>query len=239
MSRPANTLGHLIFSPFMLTITPVHSNEHNRGGQFVKLDVTQLSQSRSCFVTLLWDLESMQSYCNLSDGAGGLEAEQAAAWANDAAFQAGARFDLPLDVCEWVARSILAAWVRDEVQELDWHDSQPMPMLRGNRPQAILATLAFAYATRVFDTEEILGACRQDPLFRSLCDGASPFAQDLIRFRRENRGRLVAVLARILTRAVQQRFDLPATPLSLALKRRVLENAIGRLDIARHMETDE
>jgi hypothetical protein len=217
----------------------MHSYERICGGQFVKLDVTQLSHDRHSIVAFVWDSESMQRYCNLSDGAGGLETAQAAAWANDASLEAGTRFELPLDVCEWVARSILAAWVRDEVLGLDWHDSQPVPILRGNRPQAILATLAFAYATRVFDTEEILGACRQDPLFRSLCEGASPFAQDLIRFRRENRGRLVAVLARILTRAVQQRFDLPATPLSVALRRRVLENAVGRLDIARHMETDE
>ena len=202
-------------------------------------DVTQLSQDRHSIVAFVWDFESMQSYCNFSDGAGGLETAQAAAWGNDASFEAGTPFDLPLDICEWVAPSILAAWAGGEVQELDWHDSQPVPILQENRPQAILATLAFAYTTRVFDTEEILGACRQDPLFRSLCEGASPFAQDLIRCRRENRGRLVAVLARILTRAIQQRFNLPATPLSLALTRRVLENAAGRLDIARHMEADE
>jgi len=202
-------------------------------------DVTQLSQDRHSIVAFVWDSESMQSYCNFSDGAGGLETAQAAAWGNDASLEAGARFDLPLDICEWVARSILAAWVREEVLGLDWHDSQPVPILRGNRPQAILATLAFAYATRVFDTEEILGACRQDALFRFLCEGVSPFAQDVIRFRRENRDRLVGVLARILTRAIQQRFNLPATPLFLALTRRALENAAGRLDIARHMEADE
>ena len=168
-----------------------------------------------------------------------MEAAEAAAWGNDACFPASAPFDLPLDISEWVSRSILAAWVREEVQELDWRDSEPERILRGSRPQGMLATLAFAYATRVFDPEEILGACRLDPLFRFLCEGAAPFAQDIISFRRENHGRLGAILARVLTRAVQERPDWHATPFSLELRRRVLESAVERLDTARHMETDE
>jgi hypothetical protein len=62
MSRPAKTLGHLVFGPFMLIINPVHCNKHIRGGQFVKSDVTHLSQDRHRIVAFVGDLESMQSY---------------------------------------------------------------------------------------------------------------------------------------------------------------------------------
>ena len=180
----------------------------------------------------------MQSYCNLSDGASGLETAQVAAGANEASFPGSAPFELPADISEWVAPSVLAGWVQEEVQALEWHDPEPVRVLLGNRPQAMLAMLAFAYATRVFDTEEILRACREDPRFRSLCEGAAPFAQDVIRFRRANRGRLVDVVALILTRAVQERFNWLASPLSLEVRRRALANAVERLDIARHMESE-
>ena len=181
----------------------------------------------------------MQSYCNVSYRAGGLDTVQAMMWADGVSFPTSAPIELPLDLSNWVVPGIIALWVKEEARGLEWDEAEPVWRLRGNRPPAMLALLAFAYATGVFDTDEILSACRRDPLFRSLGEGAAPFSQDVIRFRREHRGRLIGVLAQILTRAVLERYCWRELPNSLELRRRTLQSATDRLNIARHMETDE
>jgi hypothetical protein len=198
-----------------------------------------LLQARSGFDTFLGDSVEVQSNCKLSDGSAGLAPAEAAVAVMADSLRVGTTFELPWDIGEWVDRSSLASWIWEEVQVMDWHDSEPAWISRGNRPQAIVATLVFAYATRVFDADEIVGACRQDGIFRYLCEERSPFTLDVRRFRRENRSRLITILDRVLTRAVQEHYGLSASCATLALKRLVRENAVARVDIARHMETDE
>lgn len=99
----------------------------------------------------------------------------------------------------------------------------------------LLGLLAFAYARRVFDSEEIAQRCQTEPTFRQLCHSHSPFTGELVSFRRRNRSLLVTVLANVLMRATQA--GPAASPPSAALKRQLLCQASATLNLARHFDT--
>jgi len=96
--------------------------------------------------------------------------------------------------------------------------------------------LVFAYASRIFGSEEIVRKCYFDPVFRVLCDGEPPVAQDLWSFRRKQRHSLEVLLSRVLLRSVRERFGLDAAIPHPELEGDLLRYATARLDIARHMD---
>jgi len=138
--------------------------------------------------------------------------------------------NLPLDICDWVSPTTLRSWVQEEAQAL--HETSAGTDI----PKSLLAILAFAYARGIFDTEEILRLCESDPMLRSLGEGISCSLEQALNARRRDRGLLVTLTVRLLTRAVVQKFNLSAQSLPPILKRRLHESAVDRLDNARHMD---
>jgi hypothetical protein len=151
-------------------------------------------------------------------------------------------FSLPADLGEWAAPCTLMEWIEEEVERLDWKNPEVVEYLRLHpdyRPKAMLCLLAYAYASQVFGSEEIVRRCYNDTVYRLLCEGKAPQAQQLIRFRRENRGLIKGILTYVFIRAVREQFELGTVLLPPGLKRYLLDNAVERLNTARHMDSME
>ena len=121
------------------------------------------------------------------------------------------RLRIPLDLSEWVNREVLLAWVREEIEAMDWGNPELVKYLQAHpdfRPKNLLTLLSYAYATGVLESEEIIAALRQRPEFKELRVDAEPRAREMERFRRENRGLLKYVLVQILKRALQRKWEL-------------------------------
>ncbi|HEY2952514.1 MAG TPA: transposase [Verrucomicrobiae bacterium] len=145
---------------------------------------------------------------------------------------------MPWDLTEWFDPVVLRQWITEEIESLDWNNPELIDYLRSNpafQPKMLLCLLAYAYATGLFDSEEIVRRCEKDETLRSICGSHVPASgHALIRFRRENRGLLKWSLVQLFKRAIRARlgeFHLPA-----GLKRRLLDVAVTRLDMARQMD---
>ncbi len=150
----------------------------------------------------------------------------------------GEELALPWDLTHWFSPDKLREWIDQEVATLDWQNQELVEVLRTRpnyHPQTMLSLLTYAFATAVFESEEILRRCYGEGIFRSICGSQVPGdARDLTRFRRENRGLLKWSLMQLFKRALKARlgdFRLPA-----GLKRRLLDAAVARLDLARQMD---
>lgn len=152
-----------------------------------------------------------------------------------------ADLSIPLDLGEWIPISQLSAWILSDVATLDWINPELLELLRQHpdfEPKALLNTMTLAYATGVFGAEEIARQCSAGPDFRMVRPKLPPLASEMQQFRRENRGVFKWCLARVITRALRAQFyegkDMETLP--PGLRRLVVENAIERLDIARHID---
>ncbi len=148
---------------------------------------------------------------------------------------------IPLDLSAWTPTSQLRDWIMSDVATLNWTNPELLELLRKHpdfEPKALLNTMTFAYATGIFGAEEIARHCSEDPDFRGVRPKLPPISEELIRFRKENRGVLKWCLAKVVTRSLISEFierdDI--TTLPPGLRRFVVENVIERLDIARHMD---
>ncbi len=100
--------------------------------------------------------------------------------------------------------------------------------------------LAYAYARQVYDSEEIVRACRTDPVLQPLCRrGGAPFAGEVQWFRRRNRAVLERVLTGVFLRAVRDRFDPGGVAVRAELEQDLRRVAVDRLNTARHMDRVE
>jgi hypothetical protein len=137
--------------------------------------------------------------------------------------------------------SQLREWIKADVATLNWSNSELVELLRRYpefEPQALLNSMTLAYATGVFGAEEIARHCSADPQYRPVRPKLPPLAVDLKRFRKENRGVFKWCLVNIITRALKTQF-IEGESIELlppGLRRYVVENAVERLDIARHMD---
>jgi hypothetical protein len=98
--------------------------------------------------------------------------------------------------------------------------------------------LAYAYATGLFESEEIVRACHSDRVLARLWQAEVnvPWARDVTEFRRKNRGTLIPVLKRLLRRVMEEHLGLEIGKLGEQWERQLEEDATERLDIARHMD---
>jgi len=149
------------------------------------------------------------------------------------------KLQIPLDLSEWCEKATLLAWTQELVETLEWSDPNLVAYLRAHptyEPRIWLKLLTLAYATGIFESEEIVRLCYADETFRSLCAGATPSQKELSSFRRENRGLLKSYLTEILKRALREKFALGKTLLPAGLRQFLAETASVRLDIARHVD---
>jgi hypothetical protein len=146
---------------------------------------------------------------------------------------------IPLNVAEWVDADLLKVWVVEEVETLDWANLELQEYLKAHpdfRPKDLLCLLIFAYATSLLESEEIVGALQRQDGLSDLWRGPGPTAKEIGKFRRENRGLLKWGLVQILKRAVQHKFHLGEMRFLPGLRQALVDSAIERLDLARHMD---
>jgi hypothetical protein len=147
---------------------------------------------------------------------------------------------IPLDLTAWAAPSHLRDWIMSDVATLNWTNPELLEVLRKHpdfEPKALLNTMTYAYATGIFGAEEIARHCSEDPEFRGVRPKLPPISAELKQFRKENRAMFKWCLANVITRALKSQFiEGPEVVLPPGLRRYIVENAIERLDIARHMD---
>jgi len=146
---------------------------------------------------------------------------------------------VPLNLSDWVEPDVLAIWIGEALDHLDPSKLEVQELSRqtdDSRPKATIAVLMFAYSTQIYISEEIFRACHSDPVLHTLCEGKPPFPEELEHCRRKHRVLLQDLLAKLLIRAVREKFgDLSQVPPGLQYS--LLGRATDRLDTARHMDT--
>jgi hypothetical protein len=167
---------------------------------------------------------------------------QVGAFAQRDQLELSARLTLFADLSDWVPPSTLRDWIEQEIERLNWDlpriQEFPRPRL-DYQTKMLLCLLSFAYATGVFCHEEVVARCHSDDMLRLICVGSVPSVQELSYFRRRNRALLERILAGVFLQAVRYMFDLDAVWLSPPLAQDLSKHAAERLDLARHMDTDE
>jgi hypothetical protein len=147
---------------------------------------------------------------------------------------------IPPDLTAWATPAQLRDWIMSDVATLNWTNPELMELLRKQpdfEPKALLNTMTFGYATGIFSAEEIARRCSEDPEFRGVRPKLPPIAGELKQFRQENRAMFKWCLANVITHALKsQLIEGPGVILPPGLQRYIVENAIERLDIARHMD---
>ena len=146
---------------------------------------------------------------------------------------------IPLDLRDWIDPVVLKTWVTEEVEALDWKNEKLQKYLQAHpdfRPKELLSVLIFAYATGVMESDEILGALQSNDGLNGLWRGPGPSAKEIGTFRKKNRALLKWGLAEILKRALQQKVGYLESRLPPGLRQVVVDSAVGRLDLARHMD---
>ncbi len=154
---------------------------------------------------------------------------------------AGLAEELPENLRKWFCDITLVTWIDEEIKRFAW--IHPQVALYSHEehqeddPALMASVLVFAFASEMFASEDIAWACRFDPVFHRLCNGRPPFPQQLCAFRRKNRPMLVQVLTGVFKSALNQKLGRSAAPLSHDISRNLHDQAVERLDVARHMDT--
>jgi hypothetical protein len=136
----------------------------------------------------------------------------------------------PARLLDCVAEEVAHFWQSNEAANLK--SAQP-------NQRELLGVLTFAYARRLFASEEIAQLCQSDPGYKRLCNGHLPFTSELVHFRRHYRPLLVTVLANVMMRAAQENAGGTQSTTTAAFKRQLLCQATARVDMARHLDTGD
>jgi hypothetical protein len=149
------------------------------------------------------------------------------------------RLELPWDLGEWVSREMLLAWIDQNLDSLDWGNPELVKYLAERpdyQPRQMLRLIGLAYAVGLFESEEIASNTRVDPVFRSVGGNVPLASREILRFRRENRSLIKWLLAQVLNKAFRERFELGSRLLPSGLRRYLEQNAVERIDLARHVD---
>ena len=146
---------------------------------------------------------------------------------------------LPTNLAEWCGTQKLVEWIQEEVQKLEWqqHWAQLDRKFPDYRPKVAVAVLAYACATWVFGSEEIVRACHADPNLQRFCEGKIPFDEELDHFRRVNRTLLEDLLTAVFVRAVAEKSNVDLEAFPPVMKQYLHSRAVERVDIVRHVDT--
>ena len=146
---------------------------------------------------------------------------------------------IPMDLRMWIEPAQLKDWVAEELETLDWQNERLQKYLQTHpdfRPKELLSLLIFAYAAGVMESDEVIVALQRDTGFAGLWRGPGPSAKELATFRKKNRALLKWGLGQVIKRALQRNLGYTETRLPVGLRQIVIESAVGRLDVARHMD---
>jgi hypothetical protein len=103
----------------------------------------------------------------------------------------------------------------------------------------LLTLLSFAHLTGPLSSEDVVKKCSEDPLFSLISQSNPPAADEVRRFRRENRGLIKGLVAPVLLRAVREQFGLGSGLVPAGLKKFIVDNVVERLDLARYMDMSD
>lgn len=151
-------------------------------------------------------------------------------------------FNFPLDLSEWVEKETLLEWIVEDIEAFNWDDPELRKYLQAHpayRPKMLLRLLTFAYATGVFEAQEIEARGFGDVFFRLICEADPPSKKQMTRFRREQRGLLKLLLSELFKKVLKRKFSLGNVLLPAGLRRLLAETAGERLDLARHLDRAE
>ena len=157
-------------------------------------------------------------------------------------FESAQPFELPNDLRDSCGPHNLSAWIQEEAQILDYGDlslTEPFGPLADNDQGNMASVLAYSYAAGIFSSEEIARTCRLDKVLNFLSGGKIPFQHELACFRRHHRERLTALLSNVFIRALSTTLGLHQVELSLEQKQYLLDAAMERIDIARHVDRND
>jgi len=149
------------------------------------------------------------------------------------------RFELPWDLTSWAERPMLLRWITEEVETLDWQNSELVEFLRANpsfQARALLILITYAYALGACESDDVVTLSYQEPALKTLLSSHHPSATAVSRFRREHRGLLKWSLVQCFKRALRHHYEMGDTPIPPGLRRALGEAATNRLDLARHMD---
>jgi transposase len=149
------------------------------------------------------------------------------------------RLVFPLDLSELMPKENLLETIAALVEEFNWDTPELVRYLKTHpeyQPKRMLCLLAFAYATGIYAAEELESGCFSDPFLRYICEGEPPRAREISRFRRANRYLLKWIIAQLFREALKKKFDLGNTLFPAGLRRFLVESAVERLDLARHLD---
>lgn len=143
-----------------------------------------------------------------------------------------------VDLSAAVEAETLLSWIETEVAMLSWNMTEQYersPAKHGVviELRRLLHLLSFSYATGLYGSEEIIRACRTDPLMRDICGGMVPFAHELQSARRRHRMLLEKVLAAVMLRVALARPGVSG----IYVARNVSAGATQRLNAARHLDS--
>jgi hypothetical protein len=154
------------------------------------------------------------------------------------AIQVGEDEGLPWDLRAWFEPAVLRDWIAGELGTLDWNNPDVLEYQRqrpGFQPRAVLCLLTYAYVTGVFESEEIERKVHTDPDYQAIAGNAwRGEARKLTRFRRECRGLLKWSMVQVFKQALKARLGEDMLP--PGLKRRLVDAAVMRLDLAHQMD---
>lgn len=146
---------------------------------------------------------------------------------------------IPMDLTEWVPAEELMKWINMEVETLDWANPELETWLQIHpdyQPKQMLRLLTYAYLTGMFESDEIVSACRTNVNLRVLSESYFPNSKAIGRFRKENRALLKWALVQVLKRALQGRLGSGEGRVPAGLRQALVDSAVERLDLARHMD---
>ena len=110
---------------------------------------------------------------------------------------------LPPSLRDWLPDGHLVYFVSDTVDQLDLSEilSRYRGFGQGNvayHPALMLKLLIYGYATGVFSSRRIAGACETDIAFRVLAAGDAPSHRTLARFRKEHLGAFQSLFVQVV-----------------------------------------
>ncbi len=151
------------------------------------------------------------------------------------------RLDIPWDLSEWVDKPTLLQWIVEDIDTLDWDNTDLVEYLRQHpdyQPKMLLQLLTYAYSTGAFGAQDVELIFYEDKDFQTLGWDRSLTVKSISRFRRENRGLFKWTIYQVLQKAIRRQFDLGDRLFPAGLKRYLVEKATERLDLARLTESE-
>ena len=149
------------------------------------------------------------------------------------------KFKVPWDITEWLDRPGVLARIIEDIDSLDWANSELNRFLQANpnfQPRLLLILISYAYSTGTCESEEVRELWFRDELIRGKVAGQPPGPAAITRFRREHRGLLKWIITQAFKHALRKHSELGDATIPPGLMRALRDAAAARIDVSRHLD---